>query len=690
MVHVGQFYQGSGLLQPVSDIIGLPLDQINYLACNIVAFFCAIQMRKRLPGSIENSQQRHVIELCIGLLLSVFCFGYQAIHMVLYSTIPYLFMLYGPRDSFHKIVFAVVMGYASIMHIYRLYYDFFGFSLDVTGPLMLMTQKCTSVAFALHDGTEKDEEKLSEDQKKMCIRKTPDALSYYSYIFCFHGVMAGPPVFYTDYIQFINGENLKVSKPETKNTSNHQIESPTPTPETAMRETGLIVAVCGVLMLLSPIFFPVSRLADDEFLYETNILYRNLYLLISVSLVRAKYYFAWKLGELTNQSAGLGFQGYDENGKEKWDLLNNVNIWRLEVRSPRNSFVILATRHLKANTDQCDVNNPQTETNTDQCDVNNPQTEANTDQCDVNNPQTETNTDQCDVNNPQTETNTDQCDVNNPQTETNTDQCDVNNPQTEANTDQCDVNNPQTEANTDQCDVNNPQTEANTDQCDVNNPQTETNTDQCDVNNPQTEANTDQCDVNNPQTEANTDQCDVNNPQTETNTDQCDVNNPQTEANTDQCDVNNPQTETNTDQCDVNNPQTETNIDQCDVNNPQTETNTDQCDVNNPQTETNTDQCDVNNPQTETNTDQCDVNNPQTEANTDQCDVNNPQTEANTDQCDVNNPQTEANIDQCDVNNPFKKIESVGFYIHIFTVVTLVFYTFIKPTKKREDVQKKE
>lgn len=329
MVQVGQFYQGSGLLQPLSDIVGLPLDQINYLSCNAVAFFCAIQMRKRLPGSIENSQQRLIIELCIGLLLSVFCFGYQIIHMIMYSTIPYLLMLYGPRESFHKMVFAVVMGYASVMHLYRLYYDFFGFSLDVTGPLMLMTQKCTSVAFALHDGTEKDESKLTEDQKKMCIKKTPDMLSYFSYIFCFHGVMAGPLVFYADYIQFINGENLKVSKPE--NANNHQIEKPTPNPETAMKETGSIVGVCGVLMLLSPIFFPVSKLADDEFLYETNILYRNLYLLICVSLVRAKYYFAWKLGELTNQSAGLGFTGYDENGKEKWDLLNNVHIWNLET-----------------------------------------------------------------------------------------------------------------------------------------------------------------------------------------------------------------------------------------------------------------------------------------------------------------------------------------------------------------------
>lgn len=38
-------------------------------------------------------------------------------------------------------------------------------------------------------------------------------------------------------------------------------------------------------------------LVDEEFLYETNWVYRNLYVLICVSLVRGKYYCAWKLGQ---------------------------------------------------------------------------------------------------------------------------------------------------------------------------------------------------------------------------------------------------------------------------------------------------------------------------------------------------------------------------------------------------------
>ena len=44
-------------------------------------------------------------------------------------------------------------------------------------------------------------------------------------------------------------------------------------------------------------------------------------------------------GELANNNNGLGFNGYDKDGKAKWDLLNNCNIYDLEV-SGRFSILI--------------------------------------------------------------------------------------------------------------------------------------------------------------------------------------------------------------------------------------------------------------------------------------------------------------------------------------------------------------
>ncbi|XP_033763817.1 membrane-bound O-acyltransferase domain-containing protein 2-like [Pecten maximus] len=337
MVLVGEFYQGSELLKPLCDVIGLPIDQINFLASFIIAFSSGILMRKIVPAGRQRITQRHVLELSLGLALGYFCFGYQLIHLVLYTTLPYLLVLFGPRQYFHTLVFAVAFVYIVIIHAYRLYYDYGGFSLDVTGPMMLMTQKVTSVAFSLHDGMEVPDDKLSEDQRKNCIRQKPSFLEYYSYMFSFHNIMAGPLVFYTDYLSFIDGSSTQVQPPKQDN--NHNSKSREPSPNTAMVETSLIAIVYGILMLLTPVYAPVFRMADDSFLYETNILYRNIYMILAITLHRSKYYFAWKLGELSNLGAGLGFRGYDDEGKEKWDLLTNIKIWQLETSNSLKVFI---------------------------------------------------------------------------------------------------------------------------------------------------------------------------------------------------------------------------------------------------------------------------------------------------------------------------------------------------------------
>ena len=36
-------------------------------------------------------------------------------------------------------------------------------------------------------------------------------------------------------------------------------------------------------------------------------------------------------GEAVNASAGLGFNGYDDLGRSKWDLIDNADIYRVEV-----------------------------------------------------------------------------------------------------------------------------------------------------------------------------------------------------------------------------------------------------------------------------------------------------------------------------------------------------------------------
>ena len=32
-----------------------------------------------------------------------------------------------------------------------------------------------------------------------------------------------------------------------------------------------------------------------------------------------------------NVSSGLGFNGYDDQGRARWDLVDNADIWKIEV-----------------------------------------------------------------------------------------------------------------------------------------------------------------------------------------------------------------------------------------------------------------------------------------------------------------------------------------------------------------------
>ena len=45
-----------------------------------------------------------------------------------------------------------VMGTMSAAHLYRTLTDFGGYHLDFSGPLMILVQKLSLVAFAVHDG----------------------------------------------------------------------------------------------------------------------------------------------------------------------------------------------------------------------------------------------------------------------------------------------------------------------------------------------------------------------------------------------------------------------------------------------------------------------------------------------------------------------------------------------------------
>ena len=83
-------------------------------------------------------------------------------------------------------------------------------------------------------------------------------------------------------------------------------------------------------MNVEKIYFANARLQQ----LNTNKVINTLQQLVDINLLQFNnitFCVCVYIGEVASQAAGLGFNGYEDNGKEKWDLLNNVDIYKLEV-----------------------------------------------------------------------------------------------------------------------------------------------------------------------------------------------------------------------------------------------------------------------------------------------------------------------------------------------------------------------
>ncbi|XP_039300216.1 LOW QUALITY PROTEIN: lysophospholipid acyltransferase 2 [Nilaparvata lugens] len=283
------YYDGSRLFAWLSIATGIPIDQINFAVTQILALLLAPLFRSYLHHAKATPATRHAFGLVVGLLIGCFAFG------------------------------RLVQFQLLIM---------------ISGPLMVITQKVTSLAFSLHDGLTRKEEEMTTNQKHYAVRNFPTALEYFSYVLHFHTIMAGPALFYKDYIDFIHGYNFKLHPASSKN----QFDSNCNSRKVVLEPSSTLVAVkkiiisvlCAALFVSLIPTFPIQRAKDDDFVEGKTASEQMVYLFVATILVRLKYYHAWVLADAICNLSGIGFNGYDSNGVAKWDLVSNVDILQFE------------------------------------------------------------------------------------------------------------------------------------------------------------------------------------------------------------------------------------------------------------------------------------------------------------------------------------------------------------------------
>ncbi|XP_077431866.1 lysophospholipid acyltransferase 1 isoform X2 [Vanacampus margaritifer] len=255
----------------------------------------------------------------------------------------YLLIIQADISNVHRYSMAMAMGYLTVCHVSRvLIFKYEILSTDFSGPLMIVTQKITSLAFQLHDGMCKKDEELTSEQTQLAITVRPSLIEYLSYNLNFLSVLVGPCNSYKDYIEFIEGTHISGRLRRCAgscNGNNGYRKCPDPSPLNTVCQKLLVCCGCMLFFFIITALLPINYNFHPHFVSHAPFLTRLTYAVFSMQAARPKFYFAWKLGESINNAAGFGFSGIDANGKASWNLLSNVDIVGVETATSFKTFI---------------------------------------------------------------------------------------------------------------------------------------------------------------------------------------------------------------------------------------------------------------------------------------------------------------------------------------------------------------
>lgn len=115
------------------------------------------------------------------------------------------------------------------------------------------------------------------------------------------------------------------------------IVEPSPTKAVVKKMVGSLV--CAFIFMKFSTVYPIKSIKDNDFMESTNFFTKFWFISMSTTVVRFKYYHAWLMADAICNNSGLGFNGYDEAGQEKWNLVTNINVISFEVSPSSSSSV---------------------------------------------------------------------------------------------------------------------------------------------------------------------------------------------------------------------------------------------------------------------------------------------------------------------------------------------------------------
>lgn len=132
-----EYYGGSRLLEPVSRSMGIQVDKFNYIIAGFSSILIGCLYRTVLHPSKVPVFVRKLFTILVGISVMFFCFGWDIKHMFMQSIISYILLLKVDIEVLPRATLVFTLAYQSTLHALRMYYDYEGYTLDITGTFHL-------------------------------------------------------------------------------------------------------------------------------------------------------------------------------------------------------------------------------------------------------------------------------------------------------------------------------------------------------------------------------------------------------------------------------------------------------------------------------------------------------------------------------------------------------------------------
>ena len=317
-------------MQALSNWSGFPVDEVRLVITLGLCYPLGFFFYRVLSPKHVSLTVRHAFSASVGIALGWICIEWQI--LLLFGLVggSYAILLLLPPTKVHRYTMAWAMAYLGVCNFYR-FINLSNYAVDFSGPLMIQVTKVTYVAFSLHDGLARKESDLNESQKEQKVYVRPSLLEYMSYTFNFHSLQVGPTCTLREHLSFMDGSY----QVQTSATAVHNPRT-LPYPYFAV-VSKMMYALLSLGVLKGVGMYYSSNLIFDPANMTSSSMPFSI--LIAELLFYSRYYFIWLLAESINNAAGLGFNGYDESGNAKWDLVKNVGVLDTQLAtSTRNAI----------------------------------------------------------------------------------------------------------------------------------------------------------------------------------------------------------------------------------------------------------------------------------------------------------------------------------------------------------------